>query len=179
MRKIVVSEYMSLDGVIEEPRWTQPYWGDDIAKFKFDELFASDSLLLGRKTYEGFAQAWPTMTDEAGFADRMNSMPKAVATRTLQTLAWNASALQGDIAEEVAKLKQQDGQNILLYGSGDFVQTLIKHGLIDQYNLLVYPVVLGHGQRLFEDGTTTTLKLVSAQSFNSGVVAMIYEPDRK
>src|SRR5215212_8450218 len=109
MKKIVVTEYMSLDGVIEEPAWTQSYWGDDISKFKFDELFSSDTLLLGRKTYEGFAQAWPTMTDEAGFADRMNSMPKYVATRTLQTPQWNANFIKGDIAEEVAKLKQQPG----------------------------------------------------------------------
>src|SRR5919199_380557 len=99
MRKVVVTEYVTLDGVIENPTWTGPYWNDEIAKFKFDELFESDALLLGRVTYEGFAKAWPSMTDEQGFADRMNSLPKHVASRTLETTEWNASLIKEDVAE--------------------------------------------------------------------------------
>ena len=118
-------------------------WNDEIAGFKSDENFASDALLLGRVTYQGFAKAWPTMTGEHGFADRMNSLPKYVASRTLETTEWNATLLKGNIADEVSKLKQQPGQNLLVYGSADFVQTLMQHDLIDEYRLLVYPVVLG------------------------------------
>lgn len=179
MRRVVVTEYLSLDGVIENPAWTAPYWNDEIAKFKYDELFGSDALLLGRVTYQGFAQAWPSMKkDEQGFADRMNSLPKFVATRTLTTPEWNASFIQGDVAAEVARLKQQPGQDLLVYGSGQFVQTLIQHDLVDQYHLLVYPVVLGSGKRLFNVERQTNLQLVGAQTFSSGVVALTYQPDR-
>ena len=180
MRKVVVSEFMSLDGVIHEPMWTFPYWNDEIASFKYDELFSSDALLLGRVTYEGFAQAWPGQTDEQGYADRMNTLPKYVITMTMDKGEWNNSHLiKANVVEEFAKLKQQDGQNILIFGSGKLIETLIKHDLVDQYNLLLYPIVLGSGQRLFEDGTNTKLKLAATKTFNSGVVALIYEPDRK
>ena len=179
MRRVVVTEYLSLDGVIENPAWTAPYWNDEIAKFKYDELFGSDALLLGRVTYQGFAQAWPSMKkDEQGFADRMNSLPKFVATRTLTTPEWNASFIQGDVAAEVARLKQQPGQDLLVYGSGQFVQTLIQHDLVDQYHLLVYPVVLGSGKRLFNVEHQTNLQLVGAQTFSLGVVALTYRPAR-
>src|SRR5215212_1813944 len=114
MRKVVVTEFMTLDGVMEAPNlWSFPYWTDDISKIKFDELFASDAMLLGRVTYEGFAAAWPSMTDEAGFADRMNSLPKYVASTTLDDAEWNASLIKENVAEEVARLKQQPGQDIL------------------------------------------------------------------
>lgn len=179
MRKVIVSEYVSLDGVMEEPAWTMPYWNDEIAKFKFDELFASDALLLGRVTYQGFAKAWPSMTDEQGFADRMNSLPKYVASRTLEEAEWNATLIKENIAEEVSKLKQQSGQNLLVYGSADFVHTLMQHDLIDEYRLLVYPVVLGGGKRLFKDGSKTTLKLVETKTFSSGVVVLTYQPPKK
>jgi dihydrofolate reductase len=179
MRKLVVSEFVSLDGVIEEPMWTFPYWNDEIAKFKQKEMFGSDSLLLGRVTYEGFAQAWPGRTDEEGYADRMNNMPKAVVTTTLDSLAWtNSTPVRGNLTEEVNKLKQQPGRDILLFGSGKLVQSLIDFDLVDRYNLLIYPVVLGKGQRLFEDGRNTKLKLVETQPYSSGVVAAVYEPDR-
>jgi dihydrofolate reductase len=160
---------------MEEPAWTAPYWNDEIAKFKYDELFASDALLLGRVTYQGFAAAWPSM-DEGDFGVRMNSLPKYVASRTLTEMEWNASLIKDNIAEEVARLKQQSGQNLLIYGSGDFVQTLMQHNLIDEYRLLVYPVVLGSGQRLFKDGSQATLSLVETRAFSSGVVALIYQP---
>jgi len=187
MRKVVVTEYVSLDGVIEDPGgaekfehggWTIPYSDEEIAKFQYDQLFASDALLLGRVTYEEFAAAWPNMTQEGGdFAIRMNSLPKFVATTTLDQLEWNATPLKGDIAEEVAKLKQQPGQDLLIYGSGELVRTLMQHNLIDQYNLLVYPVVLGSGKRLFGDASNAALKLVEAKTFSSGVVLLTYRSE--
>ena len=179
MRKVIVTEYVSLDGVMEEPAWTAPYWNDEIAKLKYDELFASDVLLLGRVTYQGFAASWPTM-DEGEFGDRMNSLPKYVVSTTLEKAEWNNSRLiEVNVAEEVSKLKQQPGQNILIYGSGELVHTLMHHDLIDEYRLLVYPIVLGSGKRLFKDGSKATLKLVDTKPFSSGVVAHIYQPDRK
>ena len=177
MGKITLSMYVSLDGVVEDPAWTMPYWNDDIAQFKSDEMFASDALLLGRVTYKGFAKAWPAMKDEPG-ADRMNSVPKFVASRTLHTMEWNATLIQGDVVEEVARLKQSD-QRFLIYGSADFDRTLMQHDLIDEYRLLVYPVVLGSGKRLFKEGIKTTLKLVETRSFASGVVLLTYHPERK
>jgi dihydrofolate reductase len=180
MRKIVVSEYLSLNGIMEEPAWTMPYWNDEIAKFKFDELFASDALLLGRVTYQGFAAAWPSRTDEAGFADRMNNLPKFVVSTTLETAEWNNSRLiKGNIVAEISNLKQQPGQNILVYGSGGLVNTLGQHDLIDEYNLLIYPVVMEKGKRLFEDGSAASLKLVETKTFSTGVVALIYQPAKK
>lgn len=176
MRKIVLSMYVSLDGVVEEPAWTMPFWNDEIAQFKYNELFESDALLLGRITYQGFAKAWPSMKDEQGFADRMNGLPKFVASRTLEEMEWNATLIKGDIVEEVSKLKQQSGQNILIFGSADFAQTLMQHNLIDEYRLLIYPVILGGGKRLFKDGSNTKLKLVDTKPFGSGVVALTYQP---
>lgn len=190
MRKIIVLEYVTLDGVMEDPGgaekfehggWTIPYWDEGIGKFQLDGLFASDALLLGRVTYQGFAAAWPSMKDEAGFADRMNSLPKYVVSTTLSDVAWNNSRLmKGNVVEEVSKLKHEAGQNILIYGSGELVQTLMHHDLIDEYRLLVYPVVLGSGKRLFRDGSDKkVLRPVETKAFNSGVVALTYEPERK
>ncbi len=180
MRKIVVAEFLSLDGVMEDPKWTAPYWNDEIAKFKYDELFASGAHLLGRVTYEGFAQAWPSRTDEQGFADRMNNLPKYVVSTSMEKAEWqNSHIIKKDVVKEISKLKEQDGENILLAGSAILVQTLIKNDLVDEYHLLVYPVVLGSGKRLFQDGSNATLKLVDSKAFSSGVIAQIYQPDRK
>lgn len=180
MRKLVVTEFMSLDGVIENPMWTFPYWNDEIANFKGEETNASDALLLGRVTYEGFAEAWPNRKDEDPGAAYFNGVRKYVVTTTLQKADWNNSVIiNGDVVAEIKKLKQQDGTNITVHGSGKLIQTLIKHDLVDSYRFLVYPVVLGQGQRLFEDGTTAKLTLVQSQSFSSGVVGLIYEPNRK
>jgi dihydrofolate reductase len=177
MRNIVVSEFLSLDGIMEHPAWTFPYWNDEIATFKGDETNASDALLLGRVTYQGFAAAWPESTDEG--ADYFNSVRKYVVSTTLDTVEWNNSTLiKTNIIEEIAKLKQQDGQDIAVHGSATLVQTLMQHDLVDRYRLLIYPVVLGKGKRLFHDGTEATLTLVEAQSFSSGVAALIYEPKR-
>lgn len=177
MRKIVVTEFLSLDGVMEEPAWTVPYWNDAIAQFKDDEQSTTDALLLGRVTYQGFAAAWPQSTDEG--ADYMNNVSKYVVSTTLETAEWNNSTLIKDnIVEAITQLKQQEGQDILVYGSATLVQTLIQHDLVDRYRLLIYPVVLGEGKRLFQAGTPTTLKLIDSQSF-SGVVALVYEPNRE
>src|SRR5262245_28637336 len=165
---------------MEDPAWTFRYWNDEIAKFKFDELFASDALLLGRVTYQGFAAAWPSRKDEECYADRMNSLPKYVVSTTLEKAEWNNSTLiKEKVVEQVSQLKQQPGQDILLFGSGTLVQTLMQHDLVDRYNLLLYPVVLGKGKRLFSDGSNATVRLVETKTFSSGVVALSYQPDQK
>jgi dihydrofolate reductase len=190
MRKVIVSEYVTLDGVMEDPGggegtehggWSFQFWSEEAAKFKFDELFASDALLLGRVTYQGFAKAWPSMTDEQGFADRMNSLPKFVVSTTLKEVEWNNSRLiKGNIAEEVSKLKRQPGQDILIAGSVELVHTLMQHDLIDEYRLLVHPIVLGSGKRLFREGSDRTLlRLVDTRTFSSGIVVLSYQPAGK
>lgn len=179
MRKIVVSMFVSLDGFVDEPhKWSFPYWGDDIGKFKQDELFASESLLLGRVTYEGFAEAWPPRAGADEYTDRINSMPKHVASRTLQETTWNASLIQGDMATEIGRLKEQPGQDLLVFGSIDFTQTLMKRDAVDQYNLLVYPILLGKGTRLFQEGEETKLRLADSHQYDSGVMGMTYIRER-
>ena len=185
MRRLVVSEFLTLDGVMEDPGgdssfkhagWSMPYWDDEIGKLKFAELFAADALLLGRITYQGFAKAWPSVTDEMGFSDRMNGIAKYVVSTTLPTAEWNNSTIiAGDVVEEVTRLKEQPGQNILVAGSGQLVQTLARHNLVDDYYLLIYPVVLGSGKRLFRDDTEAVLKLVETRAYNSGVTLLHYQ----
>ncbi len=186
MRKIVVSEYVSLDGIFEDPGggektknggWSFQFWNEDAASYKFDELFASDALLLGRVTSEGFAKAWPTMKDEAGFADRMNSLPKYVVSTTLKDPAWNNTRLiKENVVEEVSRLKQQPGMDILVAGSADLVHMLMQNDLVDEYRLLVHPVVLGSGKRLFQDGAEKQiLRLIDAKPFSSGIVLLTYQ----
>jgi dihydrofolate reductase len=177
MRKVIVTEFLSLDGVMEEPAWTAPYWNDEIATFKGDEQDTSDTLLLGRITYQGFAAAWPESEDEG--ADYMNNIPKYVVSTTLDKAEWNNSTIiSGNVVKEITQLKQQDGQDLLVYGSATLVQTLMQHDLVDRYRLLVYPVVVGKGKRLFQLGASVTLKLLESQSFSSGVMALVYEPER-
>src|SRR5947209_13902095 len=142
MRKVVVSEYVTLDGVMEDPGggegtkhggWSFQFWNEETAKFKFDELFASDALLLGRATYQGFAAAWPSMTDDQGFADRMNGLPKFVVSSTLTEVGWNNSTLiKGDVFGKIVELKQQAGQDMLLGGSGRLTRGLMQHNLVDE-----------------------------------------------
>ena len=179
MRKLVVTEFVSLDGVIENPGWTFPYWNDEIAAFKGEETGSnSDAMLLGRVTYEGFAAAWPNSTDEG--APYFNNVRKYVVSNTLDKADWNNSVIiKGDVYDEIAKLKQQDGQNITIHGSARLAQTLIQHGLVDTIRLLVYPVVIGKGQRLFNEDAAATLKLVEARPISGGVLGLIYEPARK
>ncbi|QIN79387.1 dihydrofolate reductase [Rubrobacter marinus] len=177
--KLVVAEYVSLDGVMEEPGWTGPYFNEEMAEFQRSLLFSSDALLLGRVTYEGFAAAWPSMTDEAGFADKMNSMPKFVVSTTLEEpLEWNNSSLiEGDLAEGVSRLKQRPGGDLLVYGSAALVNALMRHDLVDEYRLMVHPLVLGGGKRLFgEGGDTKAMRLVRAQTTETGVAVLDYAP---
>jgi len=180
--KIVVTQFITLDGVVESPQdWSFPYWSDETGKFKFDELLGTDVQLLGRVTYEGFASAWPTMErDEAGFADKMNSMPKYVVSTTLKKAEWNNSTIiKSNVVEEVSGLMKQSGGDILVAGSMTLIRTLMEHDLVDEYRLLTYPIVLGKGKRLFTDGMAASLKLIESKPMGSGVVLLRYEPDRK
>jgi dihydrofolate reductase len=180
VRKVIASEFVSLDGVMEEPGWTFQFSSEEQDQFKFDELAASDALLLGRLTYEGFAAAWPQMEEQTGeYGAWMNGYPKYVASTTLEEpLEWNNSNLiQGNVAEEVSRLKQQPGKDILIFGSGDLVNMLMQHDLIDEYRIMVFPVVVGSGKRLFGDGSDTkVLELVETKTFGSGVVVLTYQP---
>ena len=180
MGKIVVTEFVSLDGVMEDPGGSENFkhggWsfafdrGKDGDKFKLDEALESEALLLGRVTYEGFAAAWPSREGE--FADKFNNMPKYVVSSTLDDAEWsNSTVIKGDIAAEVSRLKQQPVQDLLVYGSGELLGTRLQHGLVDELRLMVFPVVLGGGKRLFADGADmTALKLVETKPTGSVVI---------
>jgi dihydrofolate reductase len=184
--RIVVTEFVSLDGVIEAPGGGENYkhagWtfeidrGEEGDKFKFDELMEADAQLLGRVTYDGFAAAWPTFTDNVGFADKMNAMPKYVVSSTLQSADWNnTTILSGDVVEEIKKLKDDVDGVILVAGSAQLVQTLIEHDLMDELRLMVFPVVLGSGKRLFGDTTDKKpLKLADSKSVGDGIAILTY-----
>jgi dihydrofolate reductase len=184
--RIVVTEFVSLDGVMEDPGGAEGFrhggWsfafsrGDEGDKFKLDEAFSSEALLLGRVTYEGFAEAWPSREGE--FADKFNTMPKYVVSSTLGEPEWNNSTvLRGDVVEEVAKLRQQQDGDIVVHGSGRLVQTLVEHDLVDEFRLMVFPVVLGSGKRLFgELSDQKALRLVDSKVVGDGVAILIYEP---
>jgi dihydrofolate reductase len=181
MTRIVLTEFISLDGVIEEPRWTFQFErGPDGTQFKWDELFNSEALLLGRVTYEGFAQAWPSMGDD-DFGKRMNSIPKYVVSSTLTDAeaSWGpTTVIGGEVVAEITKLKEQSGGDLLVEGSSQLAQTLIAHGLIDEYRLMLFPVVLGAGKRLFpaEVNETATLTLTEAKPDRDGVMLLTYHP---
>jgi dihydrofolate reductase len=177
--RVVATEYVSLDGVFEEPgHWSNPWFGDDAARFKSDELEHSDALLLGRKTYEGFAAAWPNMIEETGeFGVKMNTMPKYVVSSTLDKAEWSGSVLiKGDVAEAVRELKAQPGNDLLLSGSAQLFNELRRENLIDLYRFMVYPVVLGEGAKLFDGVGARTLKLVDARTLGTGVIIQEFEP---
>jgi dihydrofolate reductase len=185
--RIVVTEFVSLDGVMEDPGGAEGYehggWsfqvsrGDEGDKFKLDELLEAEAQLLGSVTYQGFAKAWPSITDEHGFAERMNSMPKYVVSSTLTDPEWqNTTVLSGDVAEEVSKLKQEVDGNILVAGSAQLVQALIEHDLVDELRLMVYPVVLGSGKRLFgKTSDKKALRLAESKMVGDGVQILVYE----
>src|SRR5918994_5911937 len=155
MRKIVETTFVSLDGVISSPEnWVARYWDDEFDKYAHDLLLAADALLLGRETYEGFVQSWSTRTGV--YAERINSLPKFVASKRLsEPLEWNATLLQGDVGEEVARLKDQPGESILKFGTGELDRTLVEQNLVDEFHLWMHPVAVGGGQRIF-DGFDTT-----------------------
>jgi dihydrofolate reductase len=190
IRKLIVSEFVTLDGVMEDPGGSEKTahggWafqferGPEGDKFKLDELYASDALLLGRVTYQGFAEAWPSRTGE--FADKMNGMSKYVVSTTLEKAEWkNSSLIKENIPEAISKLKKGPGQNILVAGSCRLVRALIQHDLVDEYRLMVYPVLLGRGKRLFNDGSEAhSLRLVEAKPVGAaGVITLVYHPERK
>ncbi len=176
MRKIVVTQFLTLDGVMEAPHhWSFPYWTDEIGKFKNNELFASDAQLLGRVTYDAFAEVWPERTDEDGYADRLNSLPKYVVSKTLKNAPWNNSTIISDnFVAEISKLKQQPGKNILVHGSQTLVHSLMKHNLVDQFQLLVFPIVVGKGLRLFTEDNREELELIESKTYDTGVVLLSY-----
>ncbi len=177
VRNVAVQMYMSVDGVMEAPeKWSFRYWTGDHEKYAYQRLLAADALLLGRSTYQGFAASWPSRTGD-DFAARMNSLPKYVVSSTLGgDLEWNNSrVIRGDVVAEVSRLKQQPGEDILLYGSNQLFNTLLDHGLIDDFRLWVFPLVLGSGKRLFRDGNELSkLRLVDATTFSTGVVVLCY-----
>lgn len=185
MKKIIASQYLSLDGVLEDPvgmegsglgNWTGPYSrGAKGNAFKHAELFACESVLLGRRTYDGFAAVWPTIDDEAGFARQINAMPKYVASTTLKTADWNNSTIiDTDVVARIKALKSEPGGDILIYGSGTLLHTLMHAGLVDQYNLMIYPVVLGRGIRLFPQDWNAQLSLDECTEFGSGITFLRY-----
>jgi dihydrofolate reductase len=175
MRKLKLAMYASLDGVVEGPDWTAPYWNDELSDMQAKYLYASDALVLGRVTYEGFAAAWPAMEESTGdFGRKMNAMPKFVASRMLEETEWNASLIEGDLAAEVAKLKEQPGNDLLIYGSADVVDQLTGAGLIDEYRLMIYPVVVGSGKRLFSGSEDAKLGLLASTATGTGVVVLTY-----
>jgi len=188
MGKIVVTEFVSLDGVMEDPGGAEGYrhgaWtfefdrGEEGDRFKLDELVEAEAQLLGRVTYEGFAAAWPTIEDEAGFAEKMNAMPKYVVSSTLEEAGWNNSTvLRGDAAAEVRKLKDEVDGVILVAGSAQLVQTMIEHDLVDELRLMVFPVVLGEGKRLFDDvSEKKSLRLAGSKTLGAGIALLTYEP---
>ncbi|HEY3727726.1 MAG TPA: dihydrofolate reductase family protein [Solirubrobacteraceae bacterium] len=184
MGRIIVTEFVSLDGVMEAPGGGEEYehggWSFEIDrgpegdKFKLDEALGSTALLLGRNTYEGFAAAWPSMEGE--FADKFNGMPKYVISSTLTEPEWNnTTVLDGDVVEEVSKLKQQLDGDIVVNGSARLVQALLKHDLVDELRLMTFPVLLGSGKRLFgSESGKRRLKLTSQRSVGDGVAILIY-----
>jgi dihydrofolate reductase len=186
MGKVVVSEFVTLDGVFQDPGGSGEFdrggWafqfnrGEVGDRFKLDEVRDAGVLLLGRVTYEGFARAWPSMTDEVGFADKMNSMPKYVVSTTLEQGEWNnTTVISGSVPDEVRVLKEQVEGDILVAGSGQLVRTLLHHDLVDEYRLMVYPVILGAGKRLFgSDGESARLRL--AETIKAGeTLILVYQ----
>jgi dihydrofolate reductase len=177
--RVVATEYLSIDGVFEEPgQWSFPFFNDEASTFKWNELQASDALLLGRKTYEGFAAAWPAMSDPVGFADKMNRMPKYVVSSTLGTAGWAGSKLiNGDVAKEMRKLRDAPGQDLLLSGSAQLFNAMQRENLIDLYRFMVHPIYLGKGARLFADANgSKTLRLTRTKTLSTGIVILEYEP---
>src|SRR2546423_14117360 len=177
--RLVATEYVSLDGVFEEPgHWSFPMFNEEAGQFKWSELQASDAQLLGRRTYEGFAKAWPTMQGTGDFGVKMNTMPKYVVSSTLQDPEWSGSILiKGDVFDEVRKLKQKPGGDLLLAGSGQLFNALMGENLIDVYRLMVHPIVLGKGKRLFTDeAAQRNLELKDIKRFATGIVVLELEP---
>jgi len=183
MRKIIVGVEISVDGAMGGENadfWKQvfPYHSLDVVAYLNDLLFTPDALLMGQKTYESFAEVWPTR--EGKDADRINTMPKYVASRRLkEPLRWNATLMQGDVVEAIKKLKEEPGNGLLQYGVGELTHTMIQHNLVDEFRILVFPFTFGEGPRIFERMGINTLKLSDTKTFSSGAILLCYQPDRK
>ena len=183
MRKVIVEVEVSVDGAMGGENadfWPQvfPYHSPDVSAYLNDLLFTPDALLMGRKTYAGFAQVWPTR--EGKDADHINNMPKYVASRTLkEPLTWNATLIKGDVVEAIKKLKQEPGKDLLQYGVGELTHTMLQHGLVDKIRIVVFPFTFGEGPRIFEHMGINTLKLLDTKIFSSGAVAHHYQPQER
>jgi dihydrofolate reductase len=192
LRKIVVSSFVTLDGVMQAPgepdeikhgAWFLPYINGELMQHLLAEYLAADALLLGRKTYHMFAASWPTMTDEGlieGISARVNGIRKYVMSRTLTETTWsNSRLLEGDLAEAIARLKQEGDRDIIVVGSCDLVHSLLQRDLVDEYQFIVAPVVVGNGKRVFPDGTEMkSLKLTGTKTFSNGLMVLTYQPER-
>ena len=175
MRKLKLAMYVSLDSVVENPAWTGPFWDEQLSELQAAYLYSSDALVLGRVTYEGFAASWPSMEESTGeFGRKMNSMPKFVASLTLDRADWNATIIPGNVGGEIESLKAQPGGDLLIYGSGTLVDELTRRGLIDEYRLMIHPVVVGAGKKLFETAPPTTLRLADKAVTDAGVAVLTY-----
>jgi dihydrofolate reductase len=192
MRQIIAGLFITLDGVVEAPGegdttlpdkrgWSMPFMNEEVGMSIVSQMDANDAMLLGRTTYEAFAAFWPNVPEDDFFGQRMNNGKKYVVSNTLDNATWkNSTLIKGNLVEEITRLKQQPGKDIGMTGSGTLVASLLEHDLLDQLNLLLCPVVLGVGKRLFEAGSPTkTLKLVEAKSFKTGMVSLTYQPERK
>ncbi len=179
MRKIVAGLFISLDGVIEAPeQWHFPYFNDEMAEAVSTQMAAADTMLFGRRTYEEFAAYWADKGSDVELADHINQSPKLVASTTLQSVDWqNSTLIQGDVATELRRIKQGPGKDIGITGSATLVRSLLRDGLIDELRLLVHPIVVGAGKRLFEDDDARVpLKLVESRTFSTGVLYLTYAP---
>jgi dihydrofolate reductase len=178
MRKIIESTLVSLDGIIGDPQvWANDYFDKEAQADALDQLLASDAMLMGRRTYEIFAKAWPALGSE--YADRINSIRKYVFSSTLERADWNNSTIiRGDVVGEVRELKEQARSDLALWGHGLFGETLLKHGLLDEMRLSVFPCFVGKGKLLFREGESARLRLIGATSLPNGVVVMRYQPVR-
>ncbi len=179
MRKIVAGLFISLDGVVEAPdQWHFPYFNDEMGEAVGNQIAAADTMLLGRRTYQEFADFWPQQGSDVELADYMNDTPKVVVSTTLDTVAWrNSTLISRDVANAIRELKQQPGKNIGTTGSGTLVRSLLRDKLLDELRLLVHPIVVGGGKRLFPDGIEQMpLKLVDSRTFSTGVLSLVYEP---
>jgi dihydrofolate reductase len=193
MRKLMVVNYLTLDGVMQGPGhldedrsggfehggWVTQYLDEEWGRLAAEGIAATDALLFGRKTYEKMAAYWPHQSDDDPIAATMNHFTKYVASKTLDEVPWrNSMLIKGDVVDEIAQLKEQPGKNIAILGSGDLLQTMMRHNLVDEYQLLVCPLVLGDGKRLFRDGgPKTSLKLLDSRTLSSGAVILTYRPE--
>jgi len=183
MRKLVAAFFISLDGVVESPdKWHFPYFSDEMGEAIGASIAEADTVLMGRVNYQEWAAYWPNQSgDDQPFADYINNVPKFVVSTTLEKVEWNnATLINGDVAEEITKLKQQPGKNISMSGSGTLAQWLLQNDLLDELRLMLHPIVVGSGKRLFKDGSDQKpLELVDSKTFGTGVLDLTYQPAAK